>query len=466
VRWLVPLAVAGCYGPVVPTGAPCAMETDCPDPLVCDRGHCERELSEIDASPLIDAPLTIDGNAGCACTTSTTIMCDGGAEEACALGCLALTDGARCAEVAPGNGVAVALTGVTGTISITGTAVFDTSTGEITGTLTRAPGEGVIGGVGFERRTFGTALLGVFTFERLSIGSQGVVELDGTRSAVFVVGTTATIQGTIDASAGCMGDRTCAGPGGGTGATTVAASGCGPGGTGQTDSSSTTGGDGGGGGGGGGAVGGAGGTAGSILGGGGGTACLVADNEPLVGGSGGGRGGAGGAPANPPRGGGGGGAFQLTARERITITGTITAGGAGGGGGIGGASNASAGAGGGAGGALLVEAPVVELAAGAVLAANGGGGGGGGSITLSGEAGQEGGANGIPAAGGAPVGQGSRGGAGGAGVTSAGTAADVSGFSNAGGGGGAVGRIYVRSVQLMNAGTTSPPAGSGPLRTR
>ena len=469
VRLVLALALAGCYGPVVPTGAPCTTETDCPRELVCDRGHCEREGSEIDASVLIDAPMTIDGNPSCTCASDSTITCNSGPSMTCALGCLMQDDGARCAEITPSNGVVVALVGITTTISIGADTTFDTGTGAITGGVTRAAGSGVSAGIGYEQRLFGNgAQLGVFTFRTLIVAPDATVQLSGPRSAVFVVGTTATISGTISARAGCATDRSCAGPGGGVGATLTVAAGCGPGGNGQSDPNDMTGGDGGGAGGGGGAIGGAGGSAGPWFGGTGGIACLTADNEPLVGGSGGGGGGPGNLDATPPRGGGGGGAFQLTALDRIVVTGTIISGGAGGAGGLGGVTsvaNASAGSGGGAGGAILLEAPVVDVAAGSVLAANGGGGGGGGIFSVSGEAGQDGGANAVPAAGGAPASGATRGGLGGAAMTAAGTAGDAPSDRNAGGGGGAVGRIYVRALQPAIAGTVSPPAGTGPLRT-
>ena len=79
------------------------------------------------------------------------------------------------------------------------------------------------------------------------------------------------------------------------------------------------------------------------------------------------------------RGGSGGGAVQLTALNRIVISGDIHAGGGGGGGGT---SSCQDGAGGGAGGGILIEAPLVEITG--ALAAHGGGGGSGGSTDHSG----------------------------------------------------------------------------------
>lgn len=73
------MVLIGCYAPQPPEGAPCASNGACPEPLVCTRGHCERELIPDDppdapkpctpivtvagvlAAPMITAP-TLDGN--------------------------------------------------------------------------------------------------------------------------------------------------------------------------------------------------------------------------------------------------------------------------------------------------------------------------------------------------------------------------------------------------------------------
>lgn len=400
------------------------------------------------------------------CLDDTRLQCDSDLETTCAISCLAQAEGARCAELTPSNGVVIETTGVAD-LMLSADATFDTGTGAVTGAITRPAGSGLIDGIGYTQVS-GPAMLGVFTFRSLTINTGVTVRLVGDRAGVFVVGTTATVIGSIELSAGCANDRTCAGPGGGAGAATAAATGCGAGGTGASAVGGTTGGDSGGGGGGGGQVAGTGGRSGPLAPGAGGAACLALENEPLVGGSGGGNGGAGAAAASALRGGGGGGAFQLTALTSVEVRGSITASGAGGGGGLGAGGNAAAGSGGGAGGAILIEAPFVSLTDTATLSANGGGGGGGGALTDSGLAGASGQIGSTPAAGGAGgAGMGpSRGGNGGAGTTPAVTPVDVPVDRNGGGGGGAVGRIFVRAGQLTNAGLSSPAVGTGPLRSR
>jgi hypothetical protein len=79
---------------------------------------------------------------------------------------------------------------------------------------------------------------------------------------------------------------------------------------------------------------------------------------------------------DPNGGGGGGGALQITAGERITVTGMIYAAGGGGDGGSYASRTTSGGGGGGSGGAVLLEAPAIKMTG--TVAANGGGGGGGG----------------------------------------------------------------------------------------
>lgn len=86
-------------------------------------------------------------------------------------------------------------------------------------------------------------------------------------------------------------------------------------------------------------------------------------------------------------GGWGGGALQLSAGERIVITGRISASGGGGGAGSSGDS-CNGGAGGGSGGGILIEAPEVDVRGG--VFANGGGGGGGGSSDYDGTYGSNG----------------------------------------------------------------------------
>jgi hypothetical protein len=195
----------------------------------------------------------------------------------------------------------------------------------------------------------------------------------------------------------------------------------------------------------------------------GGDGGLAVDDPELQILQGGGAGGLGGLACGTP-GGGGGGALQLSALERIAVTGTIDAGG---GGGVGGIACtmigelADGGSGGGAGGAIYLDAPAIDIAATGVLAANGGGGGGGGCDKT--------GENGVPgedarrtetfALGGVPIegcsGQGGLGAFGAAGGTAG---ASISCDGQAGGGGAAVGRIVLRGVVTQNGIVTPPGA--------
>ena len=351
----------------------------------------------------------------------------------------------------PSNGVDPTLAGeVAVPIAISGTATFDTDTGAITGAVVRAAGQGVVADVGYHQ----VGTLGVFVLHALDVQSAGALRFQGSRAVVLLVGTDATIDGTIDGSAGCYGaDPTCAGPGGGTGASgATAATGCGAGGAGGTDPSEN---DGGGGGGGGGTPGASGGAAGAgVVGGAGGGACLAADLQPLVGGGGGGAGGPG-SSTSPAQGGGGGGGLQLTALGAITVGGTITMAGAGGPGGPTASVNAGAGGGGGGGGGILLEANSVTVTG--TLAANGGGGGSGGHAPDVGNPGENGHADASPARGGASVGSNGVGGNGAARSASAQDGQTIVG--NAGGGGGGVGVVHVRAHQAPSlTGTVSPAA--------
>ncbi|HTR52521.1 MAG TPA: hypothetical protein VMJ10_17525 [Kofleriaceae bacterium] len=455
----------GCYRPHVVGGQPCSSDSECPVELKCVGNVCGGTL---DGQP--DAPVLADGSfvlpdADSTCTCNGNNLSCSGAMTTCPLGCVPQVGGARCALLAPSNGVDPMLaTAVSDPITISGAATLDTDTGAITGSLTRTAGSGVIAGIGFAQETVG-APMGVFVFSSLAVTATGSLQLTGSRSAVFLVRHSATIAGTIDGSGGkCGTGQACAGPGGGAGATIAATpGGCGPGGTGAMDTASNA--DSGGGGGGGGASGGGGGDGGAIAAGGGGAGCIAATLVPLVGGSGGGGGGPGAAAARS--GGGGGGALQITALDQIDITGTITMAGAGGqGGGSQAVSpfNGGAGCGGGAGGGILLEAIAVTIEAGAVVAANGGGGGGAADGPKDGADGANGAASGTPAAGGLAGngGPGTAGGAGGAGTATALTAQDAPATDNGGGGGGAAGRIYLRAAAAPTvAGTASPSAGTG-----
>jgi hypothetical protein len=444
--------LAACFSPAPPEGSPCLSAEQCPAPLVCSSGTCVRTASDGGT----------DGtDPTCACA-GDTLSCASG-ERACELGCVTDPVGAHCAGLAPSNDVGLGeLDEVDDAIDIDGETIFDTDTGAITGALARPPGVGIAEGIVFGTDEFQGAPLGVFWFSALTIDTSATITFTGSRAAVFVVETSATIAGTIDGTGGQCTDVRCAGPGGGTGM--PSGSGCGIGGNGAT-AMAADGGGGGGGGGEGGARGGTG-TNGPSAGGLGGASCLDASGEPLVGGSGGG-GGAPGAAMMLSSGGGGGGAFQLTALERITIAGTITMGGGGGAGGSGMLPdlNSGGGAGGGAGGTILLESLIVEMAPTTTLAANGGGGGGGGGNGVVGTPGDPGPASITPARGGQGANSGGDGGHGGAKGDAAEPGSNAN--NNAGGGGGGTGRIFVRTnASLPVQGIASPPVGTGSIRTR
>ena len=417
---LLATAVTGCYSATPPAGAACDDNGACPVPLTCSGGLCVARTTDAAVDSAIDAR----------------------------------------AMLVPSNGIDPTLTTeVTAPISIAGAVTFDTDTGAITGTVTRAAGLGVVDSIGYVQPNG----LGVFVFADLDVTMTGSIAFTGSRAVAFLVGGSAQIDGVIDGSGGCAMTASCAGPGGGAGGSAdTPAGGCGAGGNGQTDLASHS--DAGGGGGGGGAAGANGGDVSTYLGGSGGAACIVDDLVPLIGGSGGGGAGPG-AVTSAPTGGGGGGALQITALQSISITGVISMAGAGGQGGPTAPSNAPGGGGGGAGGGILLEAPSVDVAASGVLAANGGGGGGGADAPNVGTDGEPGQRSSSPALGGADAGGTSTpGGNGGAGMTAAQPGGSAAANSNAGGGGGAVGRIFVRSATgATPAGLATPPAGAGTI---
>jgi hypothetical protein len=407
-----------------------------------------------------DAPSGSNMDPTCRCGAGDVLTCASGTTT-CALGCVNGVP-SHCAGVMPSNGVDATLTStVSNAVLVDAVTTFDTDSGAITGGITRAAGTGTAADIGYTQ----VGGLGVFTFANLTVKTTGTVHFTGSRPVVFLVGGSATIQGVIDGSGGCYGTtRGCAGPGGGTGGTFgKAATGCSPGGAGQTDL--TTRGDSGGGGGGGGASGAVGGKTGASAAGTAGSSCIASALEPLAGGSGGGGGGPG--ASAQPVGGGGGGALQITALQRIDVTGTITMGGEGGAGGAG-STNAAAGSGGGAGGAILLEAISVNIDASGVLAANGGGGGGSGYTTLTGKDGEDGKPSVDAALGGATAGApATSGGNGAAAMLPAQAAADAPSGNNGGGGGGGVGRIYIRTQgQPTLLGVISPAAGTGAIRSQ
>lgn len=151
-------------------------------------------------------------------------------------------------------------------------------------------------------------------------------------------------------------------------------------------------------------------------------------------------------------GGPGGGAIQLTARERISIDGTVNASG---GGGSGVQVAHAGGGGGGSGGFIGLDAPSVVLLAGAVLAANGGGGGAGygyGKRAYHG-------ADGTPTANAASGGtEDNAGGAGGHIIEPDGQPGAPGQGRGGGGGGGGVGMIVSTNNVAATPSTTVSPA--------
>jgi hypothetical protein len=175
-------------------------------------------------------------------------------------------------------------------------------------------------------------------------------------------------------------------------------------------------------------------------------------------------------------GGGGGGAVQISAGQRIDVTGAIVAGG---GGGMPNTLSWAAGAGGGSGGAILLESRTVSIVG--SIAANGGGGGGAGGLSNAGNLDSVGtpGATstGVPAApggfggdggcaNGAQGGDGSSGDL--AGVVGIATGADCGGVSpGTSGGGGGAGRIRINTTSgCACTGTLSPTPTFGEIVIR
>lgn len=444
---LLSALLVGCFDPHPQAGAPCSSEGTCPRPLMCIDQVCV--ASAVDAGGDTAPP---DADLTCACTGGT-LTC-AGSTTTCSLGCVAAAP-AHCARIIPSNGVDPAWAdSLTADIVLDGIVTFDGSTGQISGGFTRAPGTGTIAGVGFIDHSFDGHPIGVFVFHSLTVEAE--LTLTGTRPIAVLVGTNASLKGTIDGSAGCTTMQSCAGPGGQWGTKIGdAITGCG-GGLGNTIADGSDGGGGGGGNGSAGARGGFGG-AGTVAGGAGGnTSCSTSSLEPLVGGGGGGAGGRG-TTTVANHGGGGGGAFQLTVLGTFQMDGEIGMNGAGGdGGGL--AANSAAGAGGGAGGAIIVEAADVKFRG--ALYANGGGGGGGGEgdVDAAGQPGHDGQFSALRATGGAGgATSAGAGGAGAAGLLPPVVGGDGADTTNGGGGGGGVGRIMIREPSPSSAGGTSSP---------
>lgn len=300
-------------------------------------------------------------------------------------------------------------------------AVIDSDTGAISGV--RAPGTGIIAGVGYEIR----AGIAVFRFGDLRV--DGPVTVTGTHAVAWTSNRTIQVSAMIDLTGTCIDGA--AGPGGeGGGAPHLSATAPGGGAAGASGT--------GGGGGSHGSRGGSGGPSQSVTMGGapgltvGGPAILS-----LRGGAGGG-GGAG-------FGGGGAGAIQLVARDEVVFSSTGTSAGIAAGG-CGGRGSSDGGGGGGAGGAILIEAPRVDLGISLTSYVVAGGGGGGYAAQSDGASGN----------------QGSRGGqnGGGDGAFTL-PAQDGSSAGTGGGGGGGAGWMrfnYVKQLRASNA-TLVPPFG-------
>lgn len=439
---------AGCYQPAPQAGGPCSDRGTCPTPLACVAGSCV-DPSTAPADAAIDAcpELSCVGNdlAGC------------GSRITCSLGCAdaVAPSPAHCRVMVPSNGLAVSmLTGATA--DVTGLDLdFDTETGEITfegGMPLRAPGTGVIAGIGFEVRD----RMGVFTAHSWNVpafvtDSGDDWDAAGVNGLVLFAATTIHVDGRVDVGASGSGG----GAGGAGGATTGSP---GPTCRGKAGLWQSAGFGEGGGGGGGRAAGGNGAVSNTTTFGAGGPSCATGPTTiPLVGGNGGGAGGV--ETATSPdtvhggAGGGGGGALALVAMESITISATGNACAPGEGGRT--SATGDGGGGGGSGGAILLEAPVIDLTAGAVIAANGGGGAA--PSTNNGTRGHPDDAS--PAEGGVfMTASGGRGGTG-APPHNGTTYADV-GSARGGGGGGAGGRIELKARSRSTTGAVISPGAA------
>lgn len=400
---VVLVAAVGCYNPTVPAGAPCTDDNGCPTGQACIGGFCGgTELPDGGGSATVDAtPFTCDMWKA-KHFNPCTIPPPGGD--------LALSVGQSGYTLDTASGT---LKGKMGVIIPTTTMV-----------VSQALGPDVM-------------LVSVRNFN-VAVGAS--LTINGARPAVFAVWGTATITGTIDASA------TLGTPG--------------PGGDSMNDCGSSTGNNGtniqpsqGGGGGG---MQGAGGKGGNV-GANGGTS--IGSPSAVRGGCAGGLGGSG-TTTTAPRG-AGGGAVQITSPSSITVSGTIDAGG---GGGSGGRANYGGGAGGGGGGFIGLDAPTVTVTG--TLAANGGAGGGGASDVADGNNGGDARTTTTPASAGtgattSNVGTCANGGVGASGSTLVGSPGATS-LCGGGGGGGGAGYILVWSTSASLGGTITPGPRAGP----
>jgi hypothetical protein len=336
-----------------------------------------------DGAPVFVPSPCAPGSTMCTDAAAYAVCADAGqgyAVTTCMAGC-STSGGAHCQVLQPSPPVSTADLTTAGVMSITiasGTAIFNTNDGSISGALTRganalAGTSQVIAGIAF-RQGGG---VGIWTFADLTVAKGATVTLLGVGPAALVAEGSLSVLGVIDArptdsagnlcpsppsagpgaSAGGTGCPSC-GPGGDYGAAGLGPGGGGGGTTGPSSEGPHTSG----GGAGHAAAGGAGGTNS------GGMIFATAGGSIYVDDAGGGSGGGGGLFGG--FGGGGGGAVTLVAGYVISIgngqgVAGVNAGGCGG----------SNGGGGGSGGTIVLEAPFVQLQAQGVLAANGGGGG-------------------------------------------------------------------------------------------
>ncbi len=424
---LVIAALAGCYRPAPPAGAPCGSNRVCPDGLHClgDPGTCELDPTQSDAAPELDACLAA------VCAGDDLVGC--GSTVTCKLGCQAAPE-AHCAELAPSNGVTTALlVGATADVDGAMDWTFNTESGEIRkgNTPLRQPGSGVVNGIGFAV----VDGVGVFTANSFAQDAGRLWSAAGANPLTLFSATTISISGQVEVRGGQFGSP---GAGGSAGNTSTTVGTC----RGRAGRLLATNRGEGGGGGGGSQAGGAGGVStGGTSSGIGGAVCDTPSTIPLRGGWGGGAGGA----SSNNAGGGGGGGISLIAMDSITIAASAAIG-APGGGGIS-TTNGEGGGGGGGGGAVLLEAPIVVLrgaltAGGGAGAAPSEGDGNNGSLTTT-----------SIAQGGQFTGPGGQARGGNGGTNVAPTAGQNYTFddglgtviSRGGGGGGAAGRIEVRA---------------------
>lgn len=315
---------------------------------------------------------------------------------------------------------------------------------DVAGTYTYNTDTGALGAPGGTTTTPANVVVPagrVISVEAFNLASGARLRVLGAKPLIVASWSTIDVAGVIDASSNATENGAGANPSG------CAQHAAGPG-------QSNTSGAGGGGGGGNGGAGAAGGRGDAGNGGAGGATVTA---PLLLGGCAGGNGGNGNQLGGA--GGSGGGAIQLTARDSVTIRGTVHAGGAGGAGGSGGNDAAAGGGGGGTGGMIGIESMSITIQSGAILAANGGGGGGGSDDQLGGR-GQDGQPLATRAVGGTEVNAG-RGGLGSGGAVLTGGIGGDSGANGAGGGGGGAGFIVLAATTAPSVtGAIVSPAAS------